>query len=202
MFAVFGELLGMITTDQAQFLASVRILGSGCWEWTGTRGNHGYGMAGLEGKYIPAHRAAHLLFVGPIPDGHHVDHSCRNRLCVFPGHLEAVTQSENNRRSEQARRSGRYASHCKHGHAFDEVNTRTDAKGHRTCRTCELLRRAARPNPVLGPKRVPNAAKTHCPKGHEFTPENTYRCKNERGGTRRRCKQCCCEQYQARRKQR
>ena len=34
-----------------------------------------------------------------------------------------------------------------------------------------------------------NARKTHCPKGHEYTPENTYR--SERRGTiMRSCKEC------------
>jgi hypothetical protein len=32
-----------------------------------------------------------------------------------------------------------------------------------------------------------NAAKTHCPQGHPYTTENTYRT----GGNRRLCKTCC-----------
>lgn len=47
----------------------------------------------------------------------------------------------------------RAKTHCKHGHPFDEANTRVSAEGYRICRTCKRLRmrvvyaarRAARP---------------------------------------------------------
>lgn len=38
------------------------------------------------------------MFVGPIPEGLHLDHLCRVRRCVNPAHLEPVTQAENNYR--------------------------------------------------------------------------------------------------------
>jgi hypothetical protein len=36
----------------------------------------------------------------------------------------------------------------------------------------------------------PNKQKTHCKRGHEFTPDNTYEYPNQYGGTRRHCKAC------------
>lgn len=38
----------------------------------------------------------------------------------------------------------------------------------------------------------PNALKTHCPKGHEFTADNTIMKRNGRGGTKRICRKCEC----------
>lgn len=50
-------------------------------------------------------------------------------------------------------------------------------------------RRRARPLPVPVKRTPPNSAKTHCPRGHAYTPENTY---NPPGGhARRMCRTCC-----------
>jgi hypothetical protein len=38
--------------------------------------------------------------------------------------------------------------------------------------------------------RLPNQAKTHCPEGHEYTPENTRTERNAKGWTMRSCVQC------------
>ncbi len=75
------------------------------WIWTGAKNPGGYGVIGAgargQGNKL-AHRLSYELFVGPIPEGLHIDHLCVTRLCVRPDHLEPVTQAENNRR-ERAR---------------------------------------------------------------------------------------------------
>jgi hypothetical protein len=47
-----------------------------------------------------AHRFAHKLLIGPIPDGYDIDHTCRIRLCMR--HLEAVPRGENCHRENVA----------------------------------------------------------------------------------------------------
>lgn len=80
------------------------------WLWIGSVNRHGYGnlLTSDHGRKGPrhsfnAHRAYYLRFVGDIPMGYHIDHLCRNRRCVNPSHLEAVSVAVNLRRGIQTR---------------------------------------------------------------------------------------------------
>lgn len=68
--------------------------------------------------------------------------------------------------------------HCIRGHEFTKENTLIkvyrDGNPRRICRACARLRANARYVPVENPRTNQNDGKTHCIKGHEFTPENTY----------------------------
>lgn len=66
-----------------------------CWEWTGGRAGNHYGAIGIGGKTLSAHRVSYFLAYGDIPEGRDVDHKCRNRGCVNPDHLRAVTRKQN-----------------------------------------------------------------------------------------------------------
>jgi len=68
---------------------------SGCWKWTG-RNHNGYPcMAYPGGSTKWAHRVSYAVYVGPIAEQRHIDHRCRNRLCVNPAHLIMRTPIEN-----------------------------------------------------------------------------------------------------------
>ncbi len=68
----------------------------GCWEWKGTRNNHGYGVFAPVGqKQVAAHRYMWQLVNGPIPDTALVLHACDNKWCVRPDHLFLGSDADN-----------------------------------------------------------------------------------------------------------
>lgn len=68
----------------------------GCWPWTRSRNQDGYGHLRLNPRAsIRAHRLAYELTYGPIPDGLVVCHRCDNPPCCRPDHLVLGTQVDN-----------------------------------------------------------------------------------------------------------
>lgn len=113
---------------------------TGCYLWTAATNRGGYGVYCISKKTLLAHRFAYEAEKGPIGPGLQIDHKCRNKSCVNPAHLEAVTQSENTRRSL----SPNILEHligkvrCKNGHSFTPDNTYVHTKrGTRHCRVCQ-----------------------------------------------------------------
>jgi hypothetical protein len=68
---------------------------NGCWLWQLACDDDGYGVKNA--------RRAHVVYyervIGLVPEGLELDHRCRVVSCVNPAHLEAVTPTENKRRS-------------------------------------------------------------------------------------------------------
>ncbi|WP_172891594.1 HNH endonuclease signature motif containing protein [Cohaesibacter sp. ES.047] len=83
----------------------------GCWIWQGpTSGDGrggGYPRMNLDGQTVAVHRVIFTCFFGFIPGKKQIDHTCRNRLCCNPEHLEMVTHKKNQLRRDLANRQAR-----------------------------------------------------------------------------------------------
>lgn len=96
---------GLNHTFPQRFWAKVDKSGGpdACWPFMGCR-HHGYGQINpgyfknKPSKPMPAHVAAHILSIGPVPPGLYVLHKCpgkHNKACCNPSHLKAGPSREN-----------------------------------------------------------------------------------------------------------
>ena len=69
---------------------------NGCWFFTGTRNNKGYGRIKINGVATSAHRVSFELHKGPITNNLWVLHTCDNPSCINPDHLFLGTAKDNN----------------------------------------------------------------------------------------------------------
>lgn len=126
--------------DHQRFWGKVDRSGD-CWLWTASTNQKGYGQFSLgsrvRGTYqtVRAHRYAYETLIGTIPKGMHLDHTCYERRCVNPLHLEPVTASVNNKRAGASKDT------CWRGHPFTPENTLIGRNGTRECRECRLERK-------------------------------------------------------------
>lgn len=134
--------LDMDDVTRERFWAKVdKNAPNGCWEWTAYRWPNGYGAVRIGGILRRGHRVSYELLVGPVPDGLVLDHLCRNRGCVNPAHLQAVTFRENVLRGVSGSAVNARKTHCPKSHSY-EIDGWTDNQGKRRCRVCSKARAA------------------------------------------------------------
>lgn len=188
--------MGRVRDPWDRFIEKIET-SEGCWIWKAARSSDGYGSF-----YQPhptenrmhangAHVYAYRELVGPIPDGMEIDHLCRDRACVNPLHLEAVTHQVNVQRGD----AGRFLAEtrprflgdglCSAGlhNMGDPDNIRVRSDGTRQCGSCydiasrEWRRRGYRAANRSSPD---PRSRTHCKKyGHpySFLPSGKKYCK-------------------------
>ena len=121
-----------------------------CQIWT--RGRHGdgrYGGVWHDGRVWMAHRMFYTRLVGVIPEGLQLHHTCGNKLCVNPDHLQPVTAQQH---VDIEPAHEKHRTHCPSGHAYTPANTKRTpmrkANGRfyvcRFCRECNRIAIRAR----------------------------------------------------------
>jgi hypothetical protein len=74
---------------------------TGCWLWQGSVRGYGYGCFTVGSRKdnsrrnVQAHRVCYEVFVGEIPKGNVLLHSCDRPACINPFHLTPGTHKDN-----------------------------------------------------------------------------------------------------------
>lgn len=143
-----------------RILRHIAIQPNGCWWWMNGFGQvpAGYGLITIDGAQLRAHRVVYEIYIGPIPDGLVLDHTCHDpktcdggktcphRRCVNPAHLEPITREENVRRGcgpQSWYEQRRSMTHCKRGHEYTPETMKV-YDGCRQCFLCQNERRRQR----------------------------------------------------------
>lgn len=121
------------------FFTFVNKTQNGCWEWIGRLSPSGYGLFTLCGYVIHSHRISYEFHKSKIPKKAVIDHLCRNRKCINPDHLEAVTQKENIHRGLGVAAQNILKTHCVRGHEYTKENTTILKHGYRECKKCRKI---------------------------------------------------------------
>jgi hypothetical protein len=109
-----------------------------CWLWLGPPNSAGYGSVNFGGRVRGAHVVAFVLTKNDSVSGYDVHHTCENKMCVNPEHLERKLRIEH---PGTANFIAAHKTHCNHGHEFTPENTmwlsyRGRSKKYRRCLTC------------------------------------------------------------------
>jgi hypothetical protein len=129
----------MFTAEKERLLAYRQITETGCWVGSMCRDSDGYAVFYLAGLARKAHRAAYIMFVGPIPKDRQLHHTCHNRACWNPEHLVCVTVKQHHVIEPRPHPKLGPREFCHKGHRMTEETTWKCRYG-RFCRICQSER--------------------------------------------------------------
>lgn len=117
---------------------------NGCWLWTASKNNQGYGRIRFQEREYLAHRLSYIAHKGQLGSTDCVCHTCDTPLCVNPKHLFIGTHKSNAADKVGKKRHPRNtATTCKHGHEYVEGSwyyyTPPNGRRLRRCRQCLKL---------------------------------------------------------------
>ena len=127
---------GRVSTHK-DFLLQLKQEGD-CLVWAGAKVWNGYGQFKIKQVSWRTHRYSYTYYVGEIPEGLLVLHSCDNRPCVLPSHLRLGTHADNIKDTvDRGRWKGSTPRPtCNKGHKRTTENTYTNPQSKRFCRVC------------------------------------------------------------------
>lgn len=110
-----------------------------CWPFVRKWVIEGYGMITVSPRrYERAHRLSYELHIGPIPADAILHHTCHNKLCCNPAHLQLTTRERH--------RPDHHPEHrrevCPNGHPLtaDNLVPSRLKNGERVCLMCQRAR--------------------------------------------------------------
>ena len=101
-----------------------------CVEWRGAMYANGYGKHTAYRKNTRAHRHVYRECFGDFDRQLVIHHTCENKKCVNPEHLQLMTRADHNALHNAQ------ITHCPQGHEYTKTNTYVRKSGCRVCRQC------------------------------------------------------------------
>jgi hypothetical protein len=133
---------------------------NGCWLFTSCVGKNGYARFKLNKRLRLAHRVSYEHFVGGIPDGFHLHHTCECKACVNPRHLNPVSPRQHIVHLSPKAPAYKHhrQTHCQRGHFLSTENIYwSRSRRNRSCKICkheDWLKRAK----IRGSRSMPSLA--------------------------------------------
>lgn len=94
-------------SPECRFRCLVPASETGCWNWPLSLNKvNGYGQFNSGGRIVTAHAFSYRLFVGNVPSGLILRHTCDNAKCFNPKHLVPGTYSQNTQDMYERNRAG------------------------------------------------------------------------------------------------